>query len=169
MLALSLLVLVGGLNPAAAGYRRVQDPDDLEARVDVKWASHGHVKGGEALRHALGTYGRWRGRALRSYRARIDFNLDKDGAAERQLRVRYRDGRLRAKMYRGELFGVEVPGRVKVRRANRRSMSVTFAPGMLRENLARYRWSLLVYLDATCPGSCPSDSAPNRGWVKHRL
>lgn len=169
VLAIALLVVVGGLDPAAAGYRRVQDPDDLEARVDVKWASHGHLKEGGALRHALGTHARWRSRALRSYRVRIDFDLDKDAAAERQLRVRYKDGRLRAAMYRGEFFDVEVQGRVRVRRPNRRSMWVAFAPDLLRKDLARYRWSVLVYARGTCPGSCPADSAPDRGWVKHRL
>lgn len=164
----AVLLTAGVVSPAAAGYRRVRDVPDVEGRLDVRWAAHGHADD-DRLRHGIGTYGRWRDRALRSYRIRVDFNLDGDRAAERQLRVRYGKGRLRAAMFEGELFDSRVPGRVAVRRPNRRSLWVSFAPGMLKEDLERYRWRVLAYARGVCPGSCPADAAPGRGWIRHRL
>lgn len=165
---LAILLTAGSASPVAAGYRRVRDARDVEGRLDLRWAAHGH-SGSDRLRHGIGTYGRWRDRVLRSYRVRVDFDVDGDRGAERQLRVRYAKGRLRAAMYEGELFDSRVPGRVTVRRPNRRSLWLAFAPGMLRKDLTRYRWRVLAYVHRTCVESCPADSAPRRGWIRHRL
>lgn len=169
VVVVAILLPAGLPGPAGAGYRRVRDAgDDFDGRLDLRWAAHGHA-GDDRLRHGIGTYERWRNRALRSYRFRVDFNLDKDRAAERQLRVRFARGRLRAAMYEGDYFDQKVPGRVAVRRPNRRSLWVSFFRSLLKEDLARYRWRALVYLQGVCPGSCPLDAAPARGWIRHRL
>lgn len=154
--------------PASAGYRRIGDADDMKGPIDVRWAAHGHAPGG-VLRHGVGTYGTWRGRALREYGLRIDFDIDKDRKVERQLRVDYLKGRLRAAIYGGRFFDRRASGRVRVRRPNRRSLWVSFAADTLEEGLRRYRWRVLVYARGVCPGSCPADAAPPRGWIRHPL
>ena len=167
-LAVGLCVALA-MSPVTADEKRVSDPKDLGYNLDVKWVSHDHGDRHRMVRHGIGSYGRWRDRGLRGYTMRLELNTNKTNAFERSVRIDYRDGRLRAAMYKGKFMDVKVPGRVRMWRPTRRTIWVSFDADMLRDGIKRYRWSISLYQNGECPGSCDFDGAPDNGWIRHRL
>ena len=164
-LILPLIVGLGGVGFADS--KSVDDPRDNGGFRDVRSVSHGHSSDPGMLRHSLKTFDRWRDRVLREYRIRFNMSLDDDPDIERSVRVRYDDGRLRARMYGAR--GQRLAGRVKVWRVSLRALTVSFDSSMLGAGIQTYRWKARFFPNVVCSKPCPGDRAPNRGLIRHRL
>ena len=141
--------------------------------MDFRRLTQGHGRQERRIRHGLRTAEPWPSRALDGRHGTtfaFDFDTDGYGDVDAQLRVRRKDGRWRAYLYKGKYFGRHIPGKVKVWRPGRRSLKVGFSADLLGDGIGRYRWRVDEYeRNLTCPGSCHSDSAPDRGWYEHTV
>ena len=141
--------------------------------MDFRRLTQGHGEQPRRVRHGLRTAERWRSRALEGRHGTtivFEFETDRYGDADMQLRVRRKDGRWRAYLYEGKYFFRHVPGKVRVWRPGRRSLKVGFSADLLRDGIRRYRWTAWHYdRNLACPGSCHTDHAPDRGWYEHQV
>ena len=169
----SVLLVVALPGTAAASERTVADPDDAPGRLDVIAVTHGHVD--DLLEHSVRTQRQWASSVLADGTLTLVFRI---GPRFRTLDVDYRNGRLvgvictdRTADGGGGL--VRCSRDVTVTRPDRRTVSVTLAPGLLRRDLHRYRWQVVTQLDSG-EGGCQEvvcfDQVPDDGrWVRHRL
>lgn len=146
-------------------------PDD--DYMDFRRASFGHGRAERVVRHGVRTRKRWKTKELGGrygVTVYLQVSNDDDRRVERSLRIRRKHGELWGGMFRGKYFRKKVDGRVRVWRPDRRSIKVAFPVRMLGDDVERYRWYVFwAKRDTYCPGSCHSDTAPDRGWYDHRL
>lgn len=151
----------------------MQDPCDDTDYMDFRRVSFGHGETSHRIRHGLETRKPWKAKRLGGRfgtTLAFEFNLDGDRRPERQLRIRRREGKLRAAVFRGERWRKRVRGWVHVWRPDRRSARVEFDSRLLGEGVDSYRWRATWWQRyAGCIGSCGYDVAPRRGWVTHSL
>lgn len=141
--------------------------------MDFRRLTFGHGRNESVVRHGVRTIERWKTKVLggrHGVTIHVHLNTDDDWRAERSLRIRRKHGELWAGMFRGKYLRKRVAGRVRVWRPDRRSVKVRFDVRMLGDDLERYRWNVSwAQRDIACPGSCSTDTAPDRGWFEHRL
>ncbi len=181
ILAVAFLLLPAQVRADGGSFRdpdeepgcETKDPCDDSDYMDFRRVTFGHADASEQLRHGLETRRRWKTKRLGGrYGTTLafDFNLDGDRRQERQLRIRRRDGQLRAGMFRGERWHKRVRGDVRVWRPDRRSVKVQFHVRLLRNGIASYRWRAVWWPRyAGCISTCGFDVAPGRGWFRHEL
>lgn len=183
--AVAVMVAVAAtVGIAGAGQASFKDPDEKPFceggdcpdtdYMDFRRATQGHGAKPRQLRHGVHTYKRWKTKVLGGRRGTtivIYFDVNGKNRPERQVKIRRKDGKLWAAMFRGRpYFRRRIPGRVLVWRPDRRSIKVGFPARLLRDDIDRYRWRIEWWARNTvCPGSCHDDWAPNRGWYEHRL
>lgn len=182
-IALLTAALLAAATPALAGGGAFRDGDeqpfcetgdcDDTDYMDFRRLTFGHGRSESVVRHGIRTLKRWKTKELGGrHGVTIHVHLDTDGdeRVERSLRIRRKHGSLWAGMFRGKHLRKSVGGRIRVWRPDRRSVKVRFPVRMLGDEVRRYRWRVWWAQRAlACPGSCSTDSAPDRGWYEHRL
>jgi hypothetical protein len=118
--------------------------------------------------HGLKTFEPWASRKLRC-RGNIHFVFSDH---HRDIRVTFRDGRLRADVL--NTTNGDTVGTARVSRPGSSSVIVSFDRSLLGSDVASYRWSVHTEWLSSCPrsGGDPasnSDRAPNKGSIRHRL
>lgn len=182
LVALAALLLAPGLAQADGG--RFRDPDEQPFcegpgsctdtdYLDFSRATFGHGRTARVLQHGLKTRERWKTKDMggrHGVTISFDFDTDGDRGVERRLRVRRKNGELRARMFRGRYLRKRVGGDLGVWRPDRRSIKARFPRRLLGDDLDRYRWRAGWHQrGVACPGSCHTDYVPDRGWYEHRL
>lgn len=169
-------MLLLAASPVLADRISKKDPDDFDHRLDVRRVVHSH--GGEEgrVRHKLASHETWRSRVLRKkgWRIAFFFSIDKNvHDAERRIVIRQRNGELHATYFAGSHATERQEADVRVRRPDRRSVSIAFDPDLFRDGIRAYRWWTVVYEwtdggAAICDSPC-TDHAPNSGSLRHEL
>jgi hypothetical protein len=182
----SILVAAALLVPtqALADGGRFRDPDEQPFcetpdpcpdtdYIDFRKVTYGHGRSAGILRHGIVTRERWKTKDMggpHGVTIYLELDVDGDRTAERMLRMRRKDGELRARMFRGKHLRKAIGGSLRVWRPNQRSIKVRFPLRLLGDDLDRYRWSAGWYnRNVGCAGSCHTDYAPHRGRFEHRL
>ena len=172
-LAFGLLVM--GPDAALADTRVFFDPkgDSGGDLMDFRRLRQSHGDAHRRVRHSIRTEKPWRASVLggeNGVTIKIEFNTDDDRAWERQIRIRRRDGRLRAHMWRAN-DDRRLADKVRVWRPNRYSVSVAFSADALKDGVRAYGWrvSWTRRSNQPQPAIVYWDSAPGRGWYRHRL
>jgi hypothetical protein len=193
-LATSVALMIGVLivpDAARADTRRYRDQDEVPSCpgdsacsdddfMDFRRVMHGHGNTHRRVRHGIRTVRPWDTGVLGGQRGvtiAIHFNLDRDPAWERQLRIRRVHGRLWAGLFKGYKDATRIPGKVRIWRPDQRSVRVAFHLDALKDGLTRYRWKATWWQRGPyCPESegCYQDDAPDQGlftryWYVHRL
>ena len=170
-----------GASPAAADALRARDANDARGRFDMRSVSHRHGRKPGVLVHRIGFYQPWRTSRLRGPGNYIWvwFSTDKeDRYAEDRAIVDVRQGKLGAwiEPYEegSDYAAIGPPTQIRVRRADRRSVTIAFPARLLRRGLKRYSWSASTSYRASDSTRCAlapcTDSAPagsKRGRVVH--
>jgi hypothetical protein len=173
---LVLGLLFVGPDAALADTRVFFDPDEEHDQdfMDFRRLRQGHGDAYRRVRHSIRTEEPWKTSVLGGVDGvtiEIRFNTDDDSAWEREIRIRRRDGRLRASMWRRSDYR-RLPVKVKVWRPNRYSVSVAFSADALKDGVRAYGWqvSWAQRSDSDQPAVVYWDSAPaSGGWYRHRL
>jgi hypothetical protein len=154
-------------DPAVADTLSRDDPRDTLGRLDIRRVRHGHA-GSDEVTHTISTYRRFGSRSLQG---RTHFIIDmflNDGDDERFIVIFWRNGSLRAPVFRGDLTRA---GTARVTRPNRRSVKVTVRE-MILGDPSKYAWVALLisHRGAQCSGEegC-HDLAPNHREILHEL
>ena len=173
------LVVGPGSLPATADRIARGDGDDFWHRLDIRRVVNDHAAGDSWVRHTLFTHASWQPRVLRKngWRIHFNFSIDKNhGDVERRITIQRRDGRLRATFFAGAHGTKRVPARIRVRRPDRKSIRISFAADILRQDIRRYRWWASVAPGGGDGGHCSDDPskpctdyAPDDGSIRHRL
>ena len=165
---------------AMASERRVLDADDTKGPLDIAWVQHGHRQSPAGVRqlvHTVRLFDPWPVRRLR-HRGFVHLFLDVEGhrslREERAVWITYRKGRLRAQLMHYSAEPPTVMRRVPLWRPDRRTLKIAFRKRALgRGRFEAYGWSAISFVeerDSSCDrrGGC-HDSAPEAGYVRHRL
>ena len=175
-MALLVAAVVLGTASASADTRFRRDAMDYGGGLDIRAVRHSHGPKASRIRHTVRMYGNWRSRALRSshYSIGIYFDINRP-REEREIWIKYRNGKLRAYMVvleltrSGKVKDIRRDGSVDVWRPDSRTLRVAFGAGRLNLRRRTYRWSVVLTPDGVCPGSCESDFAPESEKILHRL
>lgn len=162
MCFLAFALLMG--TAAVADERMVRDPEDVGGKLDIKKVWHDHSDSGR-LRHGLTTFESWRARRLRC-RGNLHFVF---AAQDRDVRVTFRDGSLRAEII--DTQSGNVIGETRVRRPDSRSVVISLGKGFFGADASAYRWSVHSEWLSACPGDGGDphshlDRAPNKGSIR---
>jgi hypothetical protein len=141
--------------------------------MDFRRLGQSHGDAHRRVRHRIRTQKPWKTSVLggdNGVTIEITFNTDDDRAWERQIRIRRRDGRLRAHMWRAN-DDRRLADKVRVWRPNRYSVSVAFSADALKEGVRAYGWRVrwVWRSNRDQPAVVYWDWAPGRGWYRHRL
>lgn len=184
VLFVTTMLLALGAPPGRADVVRTADQTARDAAqpLDISWVSHGHTADGR-LKHTIATRGTWPDRRLQcpakvgKCRGIFDlfFSNDRDRDFERRMSIYFNEGRFHAQMSKywygdGDTCiscgGSKIIGDGKVRRSNRRSISVVFPRGWIRHrDLRGYDWWASVYFQRRNEGKA---CTYNAAWDRYR-